>query len=138
VLVLIMVFNLLALPTQLTRMTNDAYFSISGVSRVLVEANQANRAESSAIIDSDRKADWYKQFDEAAQSVELRICGQPGCMQNSFTLPNTNLATSQVIFDAQNISLANAAAIDNINPLLARLTYSSEVVGARKSTPGLR
>ncbi len=92
VLVLIMVFNLLALPNQLTRMTNDAYFSISGVSRVLVEANQANRAESSAIIDSDRKADWYKQFDDAAQSVELRICGQPNCMQNPFTLPNTNLA----------------------------------------------
>jgi len=133
VLVLIMVVNLLALPTQLTRMTNDAYFSISGVSRVLVDANQANRAESSAIIDSDRKADWYKQFDDAIQAVELRICGQPDCMKNSFTGANPNQADSQVVLNAQSISSANAAAIDNINPLLARLTYDNEVSALEKA-----
>jgi len=133
VLVLVMVFNLLALPTQLTRMTNDAYFSISGVSRVLVEANQANRAESSAIIDSDRKADWYKQFDDAAQSVELRICGQPDCMQQTFTAPNNLNINSQAVTGAQSISSANAAAIDNINPLLARLTYGDEVAALEKA-----
>ncbi len=133
VLVLIMVFNLLALPTQLTLMTNDAYFSISGVSRVLVEANQANRAESSAIIDSDRKADWYKQFDDAAQSVELRICGQPDCMQQPFTVGGSNQVNSQVVLSAQSISSANAAAIDNINPLLARLTYGDEVAALEKA-----
>ncbi len=133
VLVLIMVFNLLALPNQLTQMTNDAYFSISGVSRVLVEANQANRAESSAIIDSDRKTDWYKQFDDAAQSVALRICGQPDCMQTSFTVANSNLADSQAVLDAQSISADNAASIDNINPLLARLTYGAEVAALEKA-----
>lgn len=127
VLVLIMVFNLLALPSQLTQMTNDAYFSISGVSRVLVQANQANRAESSAVIDSDRKEDWYKQFDDAVASVELRICGQPGCMQQPFTVSNSNQASSQAVVNAQAITAENAAAIDGINPLLARLTYGNEV-----------
>ena len=133
ILVLIMVFNLVALPAQLTRMTNDAYFSISGVSRVLVQANQANRAESSAIIDSDRKSDWYKQFDDAAQSVELRICGQPDCMQNPFTLSNSKQVSSQAVTAAQRISPDNAAAIDNINPLLARLTYGDEVAALEKA-----
>ncbi len=132
-LVLLMVFNLLALPSQLTRMTNDAYFSISGVSRVLVQANQANRAESSAVIDSDRKADWYKQFDDAVESVELRMCGQPGCMQQPFTLSNSNQVSSQAVVNAQSISAENAAAIDNINPLLARLTYGDEVAALEKA-----
>ncbi len=128
ILVLLMVFNLLALPQQLTRMTNDAYFSISGVSRVLVDANQANRAESSAIIDADRKEEWYQQFDDAMQSVALRICGQPECMQTPFAQPNSNRADASVVAAAQNISSDNSAAIDNINPLLARLTYSNEII----------
>ncbi len=127
-LVLLMVFNLLALPSQLARMTNDAYFSISGVSRVLVQANQANRAESSAIIDSDRKADWYKQFDDAVESVALRICGQADCMQQPFTVSNSNQVSSEALVQAQNISPENTAAIDGINPLLTRLTYGNEVV----------
>lgn len=126
-LILLMIFDLLALPQQLTTMTNDAYFSISGASRVLVQANQANRAESSAIIDPERTAEWYEQYDQAMQSVALRICGQPDCMQTAFTLNNTNDANPSVVRSAVNISAENAAAIDNVNPLLARLTYGAEV-----------
>ncbi|MBI1279269.1 MAG: hypothetical protein GC179_14170 [Anaerolineaceae bacterium] len=132
-LILVMVFNLLALPTQLTQMTNDAYFSISGVSRVLVQANQANRAESSAVIDSDRKADWYKQFDDAVESIQLRICGQPDCMQQTFTAPNRLSINSQAVAGAQTISDANEAIIDNIRPLLAHLTYGDEVLALEKA-----
>lgn len=134
VLVLIMVVNLLALPSQLTQMTDDAYSSISAVSRVLVDSNQANRAESSAIIDSDRKRDWYTQFDDATKLVELRICGQPDCMQHSFVGGDPNQADSQAVLNAQSISSANAAAIDNnIKPLLAHLTYDSEVSALEKA-----
>lgn len=132
-LVLLMVLNLLALPSQLTQMTNDAYFSISGVSRVLVQANQANRAESSAVIDSDRKANWYKQFDDAVESIGLRICGQPDCMQQTFTAPNNLNINSAAVAGAQSISTANSAVIDNIRPLLAHLTYGDEVLALEKA-----
>ncbi len=132
-LILMMTLNLLALPNQLTRMTNDAYFSISGVSRVLVQANQANRAESSAIIDSERKADWYKQFDDAVQSVQLRICGQPDCMQQTFTALNSAQISAQAVLGAQTISAENSAAIDNLSPLLARLTYGNEVTSLEQA-----
>ncbi len=132
-LIFIMGLNLLALPTQITRMTDDAYFSISGVSRVLVQANQANRAESSAVIDSDRKADWYKQFDAAVESIALRICGQPDCMQTTFTASNSLNINSQAVAGAQTISPANEAIIDNIRPLLAHLTYGDEVLALEKA-----
>lgn len=127
VLILLMIVDLLALPQQLTSMTNDAYFSISGASRILVQANQANRAESSAIIDSERTAEWYEQFDAAMESVALRICGQPDCMLTTFTLNGSSVADPSVVNRAEGISPDNAAAIDNVKPLLARLTNGVEV-----------
>ncbi len=126
-LILLMIFDLLALPQQLTSMTDDAYFSVSGASRILVQANQANSAESSAIIDSERTAEWYEQFDLAMKSVALRICGQPDCMQESFKTQGSPYASPSGVAAAQAISTANSEAIDKINPLLARLTYGDEV-----------
>ncbi len=38
-----------------------------------------------------------------------------------------------MVLDAQSISSANASAIDNINPLLARLTYGDEVAALEKA-----
>ncbi len=80
----VMLLNLLSLPDALTRMTLDSYYSISGASRVLVYASLANRAESSAVIDTARKEDWYARFEANIASVEQLMCREPGCLQSSF------------------------------------------------------
>jgi hypothetical protein len=54
-------------------------------------------------------------------------------MEQPFTLSNSNQVSSQAVVNAQNISADNAAAIDNINPLLARLTYGDEVAALEKA-----
>lgn len=123
---IIMIPNLLALPGQITTITNDAYFTISGASRALVDANQANRAESSAIIDNSRKADWYQQFDDEMQLVELYLCGVPGCAQQPF-MSAGGFANSQMVSAAQHMSAADAQRINNIEPLLAKISFEGEL-----------
>jgi hypothetical protein len=54
---LLMLGNLLSLPEQLRVMVSDSYRSISASARVLVDANLANRAESTAVIFPERRAD---------------------------------------------------------------------------------
>jgi hypothetical protein len=134
VLLIVTATNLLALPAQLQTMTQDAYFSISGASRVLVAANQANRAESSAIIDQERSGAWYQQFDDDMKSVELRLCGAPGCTANSFVeagsaaTPSTAAVTS-----ARTISAENSAAIDGITPLMGNINFPGEAAVLEKA-----
>ncbi len=127
VLLILTASNLLSLPNQLRIMTQDAYYSISGASRVLVVANQANRAESSAIIDQERSGDWYKQFDENMQSVELRLCGAVGCTANSFLVNGTaDSPSSAAVASARTITRQNSDAIDGIAVLMGNITFPGE------------
>jgi hypothetical protein len=109
-------------------MTHDSYFSISGSSRVLVVADQANRAESSAVIDSTRPDYWYGIFDANMDSLELRICGQPRCMEKSFLVPNTADELEPAVGNiARHIAPDDSEAIDNMIPLIANVTFEGEV-----------
>lgn len=110
--------NLLNAPGQIDTMIQSAYRSVSASSRVLVDANLANRAESSALIDTDKFEIWNERFDEAIQRIELRLCGQPGCIETQFR--------PQIIRNAQQISPENSDAIDNIIPLIANITFAGE------------
>jgi hypothetical protein len=127
VVALLMLSNLLSLPEQLRVMISDSYKSISASSRVLVDAGLANRTESTAIIFPERAADWYAAFDNSMALVELRMCGQPGCMTTSDIASGTtdsvdyNLARS-----ARAISAENSAKIGNIVPLLGNVTFRNE------------
>ncbi len=127
VVALVMLGNLLSLPEQLRVMIDDSYRSVSASSRVLVDANLANRAESTAVIFPERASDWYAVFDHSMALVELRICGQPQCMETTFlVLGTTDTIDSAVIRAAESISVENSARIGNIVPLVANVTFRSE------------
>lgn len=117
--------NLLNAPGQINTMIQSAYRSVSASSRVLVDANLANRAESSVLIDTDKFQIWNERFDEAIQHIELRICGRPGCSETTF-LQGTGRFNIQVALNAQQISRENSDAIDNIIPLVANVTFNGE------------
>jgi hypothetical protein len=95
---LLILWDLAALPAQLDEMTDEAYNSISGSSRVLVSGDLANRAESSAIIDVERADYWFGQFDSNIETLEIRLCGAANCTSTSFsTLSTSNLGTTTLI-----------------------------------------
>lgn len=125
--VVLMLGNLLSLPEQLRIMINDSYRSISASARVLVDANLANRAESTAVIFPERAQDWYTTFDNSMALVELRMCGQPGCMDSTFLVNGTNdTVDASVARAAKAISPENAARIGNIVPLVGNVTFRAE------------
>lgn len=127
VITLLMLGNLLSLPEQLRVMINDSYRSVSASSRVLVDANLANRAESTAVIFPERAADWYAVFDNSMALVELRICGQPKCMETTFLASGTSDTIDPgVARAARTISAEDSARIGNIIPLVGNVTFKSE------------
>lgn len=127
------VLNLTQMPGELETMIRDSYYSISGSSRVLVAANQANRAESSTIIDYLRPKYWYQIFDDNVQSVELRLCGAPGCMDQSFLVPNTmDTPNSSVVVTAQQITSASSI-LGGVVPLMANITFRGEAAALEQA-----
>jgi hypothetical protein len=127
VVALVMLGNLLSLPEQLRVMIDDSYRSVSASSRVLVDANLANRAESTAVIFPERSTNWYQVFDDSMAQVELRICGQPKCMESTFLLPGTSdTVDPAVVRAARAISADDSARIGNIVPLVGNVTFKGE------------
>ena len=123
----LMLGNLLSLPEQLRVMIDDSYRSVSASSRVLVDANLANRAESTAVIFPERSTNWYQVFDDSMVVVELRICGQPKCMESTFLASGTtDTVAPAVIRAARSISAADSARIGNIVPLIGNVTFKGE------------
>jgi hypothetical protein len=124
---LLMLGNLLSLPEQLRVMVSDSYRSISASARVLVDANLANRAESTAVIFPERTQDWYNTFDNSMALVELRMCGQPNCMQSTFLAGGTSDTINPTVAQqARTISAENSALIGNIVPLVGNVTFRAE------------
>jgi hypothetical protein len=141
---ILILLELLSLPGQIATMTENAYNSISGTSRVLVVGNLANRAESSAIIDSSRADFWFAQFDENIVILEQRLCGTLGCTKSSFLTasgeidPNV-LANAQSAIDLEQdyqtgigvdeTLLPNAQsdlAEHGVRPLIANASFDGE------------
>lgn len=112
---IISLLNLLSMPGQLNVMIQDSYRSVSGSSRVLVDANLANRAESSQLLDLERADAWNERFDDAAELVALRICGQANCLERSIETQRTTTITSE-----------DSARIEGIVPLANNLTFDGE------------
>lgn len=130
---IIMVLNLLAAPNQVRVMIQDAYRSVSGSSRVLVDANLANRAESSELLDVERAEAWDARFDEAAERVKLRMCGQSNCIERAFTSGTAETADTQRVLSAESISEADLAEIQSIPPLIANITFSGELAALEQA-----
>ena len=131
---LLMLINLLSAPNQLSTMIQDSYRSVSGSSRVLVDANLANRAESSELLDSGRADAWNTLFDEEAQLIELRMCGLPNCTQKSFVSSGSaDQPTDSVVNAANNITPDNSAKIEGIVPLIANVTFSGETTALEQA-----
>ncbi|MBI1258207.1 MAG: hypothetical protein GC204_12110 [Chloroflexi bacterium] len=126
VILLLMLINLVNAPNQLNTMIQDSYRSVSASSRVLVDANLANRAESSQLLDPERADAWNTLFDNEAQLVELRMCGAVNCTQTSFISGSSDQPSSTVVNAANNITTDNSAKIEGIVPLIANVTFSGE------------
>lgn len=127
------VLNLTRTPGELDVMIRDSYYSISGSSRVLGVANQANRAESSAIIDFLRPKYWYQIFDDNVQSVELRLCGAPGCADQSFLVSGTtDTPNSSVAAVAQQIP-STSNILGGVVPLMANITFVGEAAALEQA-----
>lgn len=123
---IISLLNLLLMPGQLNIMIQDSYRSVSGSSRVLVDANLANRAESSQLLDLERTDAWDERFDEAVERVKLRLCGLATCVMRRFTDGQISPINYTVVV-AENISADKSALIDEIPPLLANITFAGEI-----------
>jgi hypothetical protein len=133
VLIGLIVLNLTQMPGQLRTMIRDSYYSISGSSRVLVVANQANRAESSTIIDFLRPKYWYQIFDDNVQSVELRLCGAPGCTDQSFLASGTaDTPNPSAVSTAQQIS-ESSEILGGLVPLMANITFAGEAAALERA-----
>jgi hypothetical protein len=124
-LLLLMLGNLLAAPGQLNTMIQDSYRSVSAASRALVNANEANRAESSQLLDLERGDSWNERFDEAIDLITLRICGLPGCTLQSIT-EGGDRPTEAALLRARSIGSADSARIGGIIPLIANVTFEGE------------
>ncbi len=99
----LVVLQLLGLPEAMRSMVEDAYYSVTASARVLAVANQANRAESGALLDVPELAHWQENFDTDKRLIELRICGQANCLKQPFTYADDALL-SQTIQNAKAIS----------------------------------
>jgi hypothetical protein len=124
-LLLLMLLNLMAAPGQLNTMIQDSYRSVSAASRALVNANEANRAESSQLLDLERGDSWNERFDEAIELISLRICGVENCTSTSIT-GGGDRPTSAALQMARNINPTDSARIGGIIPLIANVTFDGE------------
>lgn len=120
VLLLVVLINLLSAPGQLHTMINDAYLNVSASSRVLVDANLANRAESSELLDTERADSWNARFDDAVKRIELRLCGQANCTGTAFI--KNGVVNPSAVNNAEHITTADSAQIQGITPIMANLT----------------
>lgn len=125
ILFVVILADLSSLKGDLDIMIKDAYFSISGSSRILVAANESNRAESTAIIDSTHRQDWYTHFDENFGLLEERLCGVAACTQQPFIQGNN--VNSTAINKAKSAADDDSAALGGLPPLLANLTFTGEI-----------
>jgi hypothetical protein len=127
VLAVLMLLNLFGLPEQLRVMIQDSYRSISASSRVLVDVNLANRAESSAVIFPDQADAWFARYDDYMELVELRMCGYVGCVETTFVTGSDQL-DPLVVASAHAISPEDSDRIGNIVPLVGNVTFSGEAI----------
>ncbi|MDX2159988.1 MAG: hypothetical protein SF162_01560 [bacterium] len=125
VLLAVLLTNLNAAPSDLNFMIGNAYRGVSASSRVLVEANLANRAESSALIDPEAVDAWMERFDAAADRIQLRLCGQDECTDSTF-VNFTNSLERSIVDGALRISAEDSARIDGIAPLAVDVTLLGE------------
>lgn len=124
VLAILMIIEIGRTPLSLRSMVEDAYYSVTASARVLAIANQANSAANGSVIDPTNAAYWQSSFDANKNSVELRLCGQPGCLANSFT-SSADVANPAVVAAATEITQANQSAI-GVKPLMANITFAGE------------
>ncbi len=124
VLAILMIVELGSAPESLRKMVDDAYISVTASARVLAVANQANAMASGSVIDPANAAYWQANFETYKNAVELRMCGQPGCLGNTFTNGHDS-ALPAVVQNANRITPENASAI-GVKPLVANITFSGE------------
>ncbi len=122
---ILMMSQLLGLPGELKSMVEDAYYSVTASSRVLAQANQANRAESAALLDPDHLTRWQQAFDLNKMAIELRLCGQVGCTAHKFT-SGGDLINDAAFQTARYINSGDSASIGGAVPLVANVTYQHE------------
>ncbi len=125
ILALLMIIELIRTPGLLQQMVDNSYYSISASARVLAIASQANSAQSGSVIDPGHATFWQQAFDVDANSIALRLCGQPGCLGTAFTGSSDTIAPN-VAASASGISPDNSAAIGGIVPLVAKVSYPGE------------
>jgi hypothetical protein len=125
VLALLVTLNLADSPNKINVMIQDAYRSVSASARALVDANLANRAESSLLLDPDSAESWEARYDDAVERVMLRLCGEIDCTALPFTSGGDQLL-SRVVSIAEEIAPTDSARIDGIVPLVANVTFPDE------------
>jgi hypothetical protein len=129
---ILVLLELMSLAGQINTMTENAYNSISGTSRVLVVGNLANRAESSAIIDVSRADFWFAQFDEHMTTLETRLCGAIGCTKEPFLTAAGDVAPT-VLQNAQ-----SEADEHEVKPLITNVTFDGEAAALENARSALQ
>jgi len=137
VLAIVMILELTATPGRLQAMVQDAYYSVSASARVLAVANQSASAQSGKVIDPGHADFWQTSFANDLNSIALRICGQPNCLNKPFTVSDSPDALDPIVLrDAINVSDTNRQAINTqdinrqansgIGSLIANITTPGE------------
>jgi len=137
VLVILVTINLADAPNKIDVMINDAYRSVSASARTLVDANLANRAESSLLLDSQNPDSWDVRYRDAMERVVLRLCGQADCTVQTFTTSGDNLRSGAVSV-GQAIAAKDSERIDGIIPLVANVTFSGEATALERARQALQ
>ncbi len=138
VLLLLVGLNLLDAPNKIHTMIDDAYLSVSASARTLVDANLANRAESSLLLDPDNTEAWEARYNDAMERVMLRLCGWEDCTANAFvTTRGSDTLNESVVAQAEVIAPDNAQRIDGIRPLVTNVTFSGEATALEQARQAL-
>lgn len=127
--------NLADAPAKIDVLIRDAYRSVSASARALVDANLANRAESSMLLDPDNAAAWDARYDDAVERVMLRLCGAVDCTANP--LANSGIINPGALVTARNISARDSERIDGIIPLVANVTFAGEAATLERARVAL-
>src|SRR5262249_18290274 len=132
-----MFVQLSQLTGQLKVMIENSYYSVSESARVMALADQANRAESAELIDTAGVSRWQQDFDNDTSLIELRICGQPQCLNSAFTTNGIDQIKQPVYEAAVDISGPNSIKIQNVVPLVANVTFAGEASTLEKARRAL-
>jgi hypothetical protein len=130
--VIVVFSQLIELPSQMVKMVEDAYYSVSAANRAMTFANQANLVESALIAQPDQKGLWDAAFKNYNAKTLMAICGSDTCISDSLALHDGPTIDQSAINEATSLKVIVQKAI-GITPLYANITFPGEADTLRQA-----